>query len=252
MDVLEQVAKRVVSGKSLKARNMSWLVACAIVDLGLLLVFMHRMSISELFDSKLAAQRALLSSLLIVPLLFLSYFVPQNYKHRLIFWRWNNPLPGSEAFSRYAPQDDRIDINALRKNVGAFPTTRREQNAMWYRLYKEVITDLTVVESHQNFILFRDIASMSLVAAVLTPAVGFFVQMGVSASATIAGFFIAQYVLFALPARNCGVRTVQNVLAIHASRKRSRAARAAPKRAASSDKTATKVPTSKAPDGESL
>lgn len=250
MDVLEQVAKQVMSGKSLKARNISWLTACAIVDLGLLLFFTHRMSISEFLDSKLAVERALLSTLLIVPLLFLSYFVPQNYKHRLVFWRWNNPLPGSEAFTRYAPLDDRIDINALRKNVGAFPTTPREQNTLWYRLYKEVITDVTVVESHQNFLLFRDIAAMSLVVTFIAPVVGLFAQVGMQVITTIVIFFIFQYALFILPARNCGVRTVQNVLAIHASRKPARAARMTSKKDVSSERKSTKASTREAPDGE--
>lgn len=250
MNVMEQITKQITSGKSLKARNISWLTACAIVDLGLLLFFTHRMSISELLDSKLAVQRALLSTLLTVPLLFISYFVPQNYKHRLVFWRWNNPLPGSEAFTRYAPEDDRIDINALQKNVGIFPTTPREQNVLWYRLYKEVMTDVTVVESHQNFLLFRDIAAMSLVATILVPVVGFFAQISMSVVASIAIFFIVQYALFVLPARNCGVRMVQNVLAIHASRKPARAARVTPKKDATPEKKSTKVSKKEAPDGE--
>jgi hypothetical protein len=248
MDALEQVAKQVIASKSLKARNISWLTACAIVDLGMLLFFTHSMSIPELLDSKLALQRAFLSTLLVVPLLFLSYFVPQNYKHRLVFWRWEDPLPGSRAFTLYAPQDDRIDIEALRKNVGPFPTTPREQNALWYRLYKEVITDVTVVESHQNFLLFRDIASMSLVVSVLTPAGVFAAQVSTPVIWTIVIFFILQYVLFVLPARNCGVRMVQNVLAIHASRKTSRAPRARSKKDGSSESKSTTMSRRKAPD----
>lgn len=34
-------------------------------------------------------------------------------KARLVFWRWDHPLPGSEAFTRYAHEDHRVDLVEL-------------------------------------------------------------------------------------------------------------------------------------------
>jgi len=49
-----------------------------------------------------------------------------------------------------AQTDTRIDVNALKKNVGAFPSDERDQNSMWYRLYKQVENEVSVLESHQE------------------------------------------------------------------------------------------------------
>src|SRR5208282_4310181 len=42
-------------------------------------------------------------------------------KARLVFWRWQNPLPGCRAFTELIVSDPRIDVAALRKKHGDFP-----------------------------------------------------------------------------------------------------------------------------------
>src|SRR5437870_5022806 len=48
-----------------------------------------------------------------------------DMKSRIIFMRWSNPLPGCEAFSRHAKQDQRIDIAALQRLCGRLPEDPR-------------------------------------------------------------------------------------------------------------------------------
>lgn len=237
MDALDAAVKAVASGKSLKRRNIAWLVAGGIVDVVVLSAVAFHVPLDSL-TTKMAVIRSGLTALLPMPLLVLSYLIPQSLKARLVFWRWKNPLPGARAFSEHAPADPRIDLAALKKNVGPFPQAEEEQNATWYRLYKQVQSDATVVESHQNFLLFRDIAAMSLFLVPTVPVGLLFMGAGEATAMVSAVVFLVQYLATALASRNNGIRFVQNVLAIHSTQRISGRTRASP---ASRDKQAIKV-----------
>ena len=42
-------------------------------------------------------------------------------KDRIVFWRWNNPLPGCRAFSKPAGKDHRVKLAILSKYPPAKP-----------------------------------------------------------------------------------------------------------------------------------
>jgi len=153
-----------------------------------------------------------------IPALVLSSLISANVKAIFVFWRINYPLPGSLAFSAHAPADHRIDLERLKKHVGDFPVNERDQNAKWYCLYKQVDSHPSVVDSHKNYLLFRDVAAMSLILLLVAPAVVYFNSIDQSRILICAGWFLGQYLVAAFAARNTGVRFVQNVLAVHASR----------------------------------
>ncbi|MEX5570336.1 hypothetical protein B1F73_12605 [Pseudomonas syringae] len=208
------------SSKALKGRNMAWLVATLILDFLVLLVMTFHTSIEELTPSKLVFIRASLTALLPIPVLLFSSLISANIKAILVFWRITYPLPGSRAFTVHAPADHRIDLARLKKNVGVFPVTERDQNAKWYGLYKKVDSAPSVVDSHKNYLLFRDIAALSLLLTLLVPVVTHFSDVDVARSLACAAFFLGQYLMAALAARTTGIRFVQNVLALHASEKK--------------------------------
>ena len=80
-----------------------------------------------------------------------------------------NLLPGSETFTRYASADPRIDMAALKRNVGVPPGDPAEQNAKWYKLYRRVSRDPAVVEAHKLYLLYRDMAAISIMLVPLVP-----------------------------------------------------------------------------------
>ncbi|WP_026638916.1 hypothetical protein [Bordetella petrii] len=207
------------SSKVLKYRNLGWLVATLVLDVLILLVIAFRSEVEDLSLTKAIAIRVGLTALLPLPALLLSWLVSPNQKAILVFWRRQYPLPGARAFSIHAPADPRIDLAALRRHVGEFPVAERDQNTKWYSLYKLVDSDPSVVDSHKSFLLFRDMAAMSLVLAVGVPLAMYFLGVGMPALKLAAGLFFAQYLLSAHAGRTAGVRFVQNVLAVHASRK---------------------------------
>ena len=139
-----------------------------------------------------------------------------NSKARLVFWRWADPLPGSRAFSHYMHCDPRIDVGALERKLGPFPTEPRAQNVLWYRLYKSVESEPAVVDAHRSFLLMRDYAAMSALLLLVAGPIGIRLIPRSMTGAAYAALLLAQYLLARLAAANYGVRFVTTVLALKA------------------------------------
>jgi hypothetical protein len=155
---------------------------------------------------------------LIVPLLLfvLNGIVSSDIKAVLSFWRFKNPLPACRAFSFYADKDDRIDKNFLTSKFGQLPSLHKEQNSLWYKIYKKHQENPVVKKSHKDFLLARDIASVAFL---------FFIVGGVSILFLTAEavkwiyiiYLFIQFIIFAIVAQNHGKRFVCNALAIETS-----------------------------------
>lgn len=205
--------------RSLKSLNMKWLVMLASLDVLVVLLFVAPEFIKDASWNSVAVMRGLVTALLPVLVLLFTGLLSHNVKAILVYWNVTNPLPGCQAFTRHAPADVRIDMVALKKNVGELPTDAAEQNKKWFKLYRMVGDDMTVVEAHKMYLLYRDMAAMSLPLIVMIPLGLYFVGASTSASWVSAGLFVVQFVVCCLCARNSGTRFVCNVLAIHSTKK---------------------------------
>jgi hypothetical protein len=137
-------------------------------------------------------------------------------KSRVVFVRWRNSLPGCAAFSRYAKNDVRINFSAIQHLCGPLPEDPREQNALWYKLYKSVDSEPSVVQVHRAFLFTRDYACIALMLAVVLGFIGFF-QIPSKSIATLYFFaLVLQFLVASQAARNHGRRFVTTVLAIKA------------------------------------
>lgn len=216
------------SDRSLKSLNMKWLVLLASLDVVLVLLFVAPEFVEDASWSAIAAMRGLVTALLPVIVLLLTGMLSHEVKARLVYWKWANPYPGCEAFTRHGPADARIDMVALKKNVGDLPSDAAEQNKKWFKLYKLVGDDKAVVESHKLYLMYRDMATMSLPLVVMVPLGLWF---GTASPRTLwitALMFAIQFVVCCLGARNSGTRFVCNVLSIHSTRKISQTSKATP------------------------
>ncbi len=203
---------------SLKSQNLKWLVMLAALDTIIVLLCVAPELIDIKLMSNVAIARSLGTSVLPVVVLLLVELLPPNAKATLVYWRLKNALPGTRAFSKYAV-DPRIDVDALKKNVGMFPTEPAEQNSRWYKLYKLVITDTTVVEAHKNYLMYRDMVAISFVCMLVVPIGLAFTAAAPRVRWYVALFFLVQFVVCAINGQNSGVRMVRNVLAAHGSKK---------------------------------
>jgi hypothetical protein len=198
---------------------MKWLVLLAAADVVATFLFVAPELARGVTITELGVGRVLTTTVLPAVILLLVNVLPHEVKSSLVFWKLQDALPGCRAFTKYAPRDQRIDMVALKKNVGAFPSEPAEQNAKWYKLYKQVPSDPTVQDAHRQFLLYRDMAALSLPLIVLVPLALYFGGATRAALWVAAGLFLTQYVLTALSARWSGVRLVCNVLAAHSAKK---------------------------------
>lgn len=133
-------------------------------------------------------------------------------KERLVFWRWSNPLPGCRAFSALMHADPRIDVGRLKERHGPLPRAAKEQNALWFKLYKKQSASVTVSDSHRLYLLTRDMASMSALFIFPFSVFAAFSSLEAKTVWLYAGTLLLQYVAAATAARNYGNRFVKNVL----------------------------------------
>lgn len=206
-------------GKSLKSLNMKWLVMLATVDLVVVLLFQVPGFSTGASLDQLGDWRLLTTIVTPVLILLVVNVLPHDMKSMLVYWKPRGVLPGCEAFSKHAPRDPRIDMQALTKNVGALPTEPKKQNAMWYKLYKQIENEPEVVEIHRSFLMYRDMAVMSLPFVALAPLYLYFAGALPGAQWFGASLFAAQYLVTAISGRHSGIRFVTNVLAVHSARK---------------------------------
>ena len=218
--------------RSLKSLNMKWLVLLAAADVLFVLLFVAPDLLNGVTLTQIGVGRVLTTTVMPVVVLLIVNVLPHDVKSMLVYWKPLGVLPGCEAFTKYGPRDPRIDMAALKKNVGALPTESTEQNSKWYKLYKLVPNEPEVQEAHKMFLMYRDIAVLSLPLVALVPLALNVVGVSNSTLALAAGLFIVQYLLTALSARWSGIRFVCNVLAIHSARKVTAAKATTPKQPA--------------------
>lgn len=205
--------------RSSKSLNMKWLVLLAAADVLFVLLFVAPDLLNGVTLTQIGIGRVLTTMVMPVIVLLIVNVLPHDVKSMLVYWKPLGVLPGCEAFTKYGPQDPRIDMAALKKNVGALPTDPTEQNSKWYKLYKQVPNEPEVQEAHKLFLMYRDMAVLSLPLVALVPLSLNVADISNSTLALAAGLFVVQYLVTALSARWSGIRFVCNVLAIHSARK---------------------------------
>jgi len=135
-------------------------------------------------------------------------------KARLVFMSWRDPLPGCKAFTCHAQSDARVDAACLELTYGPLPTAPREQNALWYKLYKTIEQDPAVRQVHRAFLFTRDYTSLALMFVIVLGAAGFIQIPSTRVAFIYLGLLLLQFVLAGQAARNHGKRFVTTVLAI--------------------------------------
>ncbi len=204
---------------SLKRLNLAALSALMVLDATVFLMFVAPDHTFEISLKQIPFGKSIIGMLLLITVLTLQSMMSPEQKAALVFWKLKNPLPGSEAFTRYGPRDARIDMAQLEKNVGPLPTDPVEQNQKWFKLYRLVSDEKTVKGAHRDFLLFRDMSAVSFILLFSAPPACWWLVEDSRASLFLAFIFITQLYVFSLCAQNGGRRFVSNVLAVHSVKK---------------------------------
>lgn len=139
---------------------------------------------------------------------------PSDLKAKIVFWRWTNPLPGAEAFTRHGLADARVDLNTLERMYGPLPCDPAEQNRLWFKMFKSVEKDPSVSQAHREFLFSRDYACISVMLLVTFGSVSVVISPFSTSNFLYLAALILQSLLSIVAARNHGVRLVTTVLAL--------------------------------------
>jgi hypothetical protein len=165
----------------------------------------------EIHTDVLNAKNPVASITLYILTLILTYILPSEWKHSLIYLRRHNPLPGNRIFSELMAKDARISRQGLEEKYGDLPIIPAEQNALWYKIYKAKQDDKVISNSQGRWLLFRDLFSMSCV--LFLPAIIFtFWNSSVQTGITFALIWIMFHLGIWICAHNTGIRFTCNVL----------------------------------------
>lgn len=208
-----------MTSKSLKSEYQKWLWMLATADLLVVLLALAPGVPSNASLAQLGNWRLLTTVIVPIGVLLLVNVLPHKVKCMLVYWKPYGWLPGCEVFSKFAPEDFRIDMANLARNVGPLPVAAGAQNARWYQLYKQVESQAEVWEVHRSFLMYRDMATLSLPFIGLAPLCLYFAGASKDAQLIGASIFLVQFFLTALSARWSGIRFVCNVLAVHSIQK---------------------------------
>jgi hypothetical protein len=204
------------TAKSLKSRNRP---ALASILIGNFAAFIAVIRGKDLFtglrgDSTTAIREILPAGVALFVVSLLNSQLSATAKARIVFMKWHNPLPGSRAFSFYAKRDDRVDLAALSRRFGPLPSSPKEENTLWYKLYRSVENEVQVTEANQHFLLWRDGATLVLLLTVLlVPIAGALTRQFIPVAGLL-GLLSLQFGLMLQAARVNGERLVSNVLAL--------------------------------------
>lgn len=166
----------------------------------------------EISNDALVFQNPLIAIGIHLSILILCFVIPVDIKNVIIFWRFKNSLPGCRVFTELICKDHRIDIKELETRYGKLPTDPREQNALWYRIYKDKQNEKIILSSHGKWLLFRECAIIALIFMLLLSPVSFFITVDKSSAIYLVSL-IAQYFILRQATVNAAERFACNVLA---------------------------------------
>jgi hypothetical protein len=207
-----------MSSNSIKSEYQKWLWMLATGDLIVVALFLAPGVDAGSDLTKLASWRLLTGVLVPIAVLLLVNLLPHKAKCMLVYWKPYGWMPGSEVFSRLAPDDMRVDMEALVRNIGPLPEAPRDQNARWYQLYKLVENSAEVADAHRSFLMYRDMAVLSLAFTLLAPVGLYFLSASKDVQWLAVAMFSGQFMVTAVSARWSGVRFVCNVVALHSAK----------------------------------
>jgi hypothetical protein len=157
-------------------------------------------------------QNPLLTILFPLVAVVLTFVLQSQWKDRIIYLRWNYPLPGTRIFTELIDKDARITRSQLEEAYGELPVDPAEQNALWYKISKEKESERVVRYSHGRWLLLRDLFSIALLLSI--PAIVYTYWKSGFGSGSIYGIlYLVFVIIFWISARNAGVRFACNVLA---------------------------------------
>ncbi|MCW8949380.1 MAG: hypothetical protein OQL17_05290 [Sedimenticola sp.] len=159
---------------------------------------------------------AAISSVLAVAGAVLVQWLPEVWKNRLLYARWDFSHPSSDAFLTTRKQPfENLELQAKFPMVKDSGFSRKVQTEVWHRAYAENRTRPVVLNTQIHWGMLRDLFALSIYFLTFF-LVGWLINLGVPFQIVgIYMFLFGTQTLFLLfTARRTGYRMVDNVLAL--------------------------------------
>ena len=213
-------------GKSLKEQNAGLIRAAMIGHIvvfawiasePLRLLSMNGRMLAARLEAAAAPGTAAFGLIVVASLLLLGLVNP-NWRDRIMHWRWHDPLPGCRAFSSVGPHSSHVKMAELEAQYGPLPRIGREQNQLFYRIYREFREDVGVLDSHARYLAARDIGTITALVMIPLPCLAWWASDNGERALVYGLVLILVYTLCVVAAKNYSWRMVQHVLALASSK----------------------------------
>jgi len=211
--------------KSLKQANIPQIITFLVANVAVLAIMVVGWSTTIAFISNgvrdkldLIGRAVVIPSVLSMLIGLVGWSLPRPWKETLIFWRMGaKALPSSQAFSKLASQDPRINLASLRSRLGAFPRDPTKQTAIWYGIYRKHHEEASVIDAHGAYLRYREMIALPPILFVFSLLIGIWRRGRISSLIVCISLLTAEYLVVMLAARNAATHLVTNVLAIESS-----------------------------------
>lgn len=199
---------------TLKTQNLPLIAVYITFNIAMFLTLLNTGNIDtqsiQGYYEKLSLKDGVFFGILILLIIVLSGMVSNKVKEMVVFWRFEDRLPGCRAFSQYAREDSRIDLKVLKSKFGKIPTSPSEQNKHWYKIFK-TLNDKSIDSTHKDSLLCRELSVMTLEMFLLTIPIFFY---GFVVGLLYSIFLVFEYLMVRYCAKNSAERLVVNTLAL--------------------------------------
>jgi hypothetical protein len=215
---VKKAAKDVKREPDLKGRNALYLSSFVAVNSAIFLSIVINKGLPKSLQpitqawSQVNAKNGIIAAGIPIIVIVLNGVLSDTMKARLVFWRWQNPLPGCRVFSALMESDPRINVKVLAAKHGRFPRSPSAQNALWYKLYREHKLKPMIWSGHRVYLLTRDLTAIAVCFVVLFSAGAAVASVDWKTWMVYAATLFLQYLIVARAARNYGNSFVQDVL----------------------------------------
>lgn len=200
---------------TLKTQNLPFIGLYVTLNIAIFLTILNTGSINiqdiQSYYKDLSIKDGLFFSLLFLLIVIFSGIFSNKTKEIIVFWRFEDRLPGCRAFTQYAKEDSRIDLKILKSKFGKIPTLANEQNKYWYNIFK-TLNDKTIDSTHKDSLLCRELSILSIEMLLLT--IPIFWVYGLTLGCLYFIFLIFEYLIVRSCAKNNAERLVVNSLAL--------------------------------------
>lgn len=202
---------------NIKKENMKYVAA--VISLPLIISTIISYGLVPTKDMSLVISEIGISFVLICALVMISSILPQEIKHKMVFLRMKNELPGCRCHL-LLKKDIRIDLADV---IKYWPLLLDEKidgntrNSSWYKDVYRGVRDTPQVESaHETFLLYRDSSAGLLISTFLLVSLHVLYKIGVHVPVDIGFTFITLnlivLVITIVCAQSAGKRMVTNAI----------------------------------------